>query len=280
VVLAGVTYAVTTLDPFAFVSDGLTSAVVPNSVTDIGEEAFGFNSTLTSISLGSSVTSIGEFAFVNDGLTAVTLPDSLTVIDDVSFYGNALTTITIPASVTSLQGNAFNNNPLTSVIFEGAMPQDLQDAASGQGSFGSGAGLTVSYPWRFGDPQTPNGYTSPNWLGYTSQVLTTVSFDLAGHGSPIAPQVLNGGGVATPPATPTAADWAFTGWFTDGTLSTKADFAEPVTTDETLTAGWVTTLAPTGISSGPAAQAALITLAAGIILVLAGYRRRRRGAVR
>ncbi|HMH57931.1 MAG TPA: leucine-rich repeat protein [Galbitalea sp.] len=276
VVLSGVTYAVTSLAPFAFDSAGLTTAIVPDSVTDIGEEAFSFDTSLTSVSLGNSVTSIGLFAFVNDGLTAVTFPDSLTTIHYGSFYGNALTSVTIPATVTTLEGNAFGGNPLTSVILEGAVPGGLQSGSSGQGSFGSGAGVTMNYQWRFGEPQTAGGYTSPTWLDYTTHVMTTVSFDLAGHGSAIAPQVLNSGGLAVEPLAPIASAWAFTGWFTDSTLTTKANFSDPVTTDETLTAGWVTTLAPTGTSSGLAAPAALTALAAGPLLVLLGYRRRGR----
>jgi uncharacterized repeat protein (TIGR02543 family) len=276
VVLSGVTYAVTSLAPFAFDSAGLTTAVVPDSVTDIGEEAFSFDTALTSVSLGNSVTSIGLFAFVNDGLTTVNFPDSLTTIRYGSFYGNALTAVTIPAAVTTVEGNAFGGNPLTSVVLEGAMPGGLQSGSSGQGSFGSGVGMTVSYPWRFGEPQTAGGYTSPTWLDYTSQVMTTVSFDLAGHGSAIPPQVLNSGGLAVEPAAPIASGWAFTGWFTDSALTTPADFSDPVTTDETLTAGWVATLAPTGTSPGPAAPAALTALAAGSLLVLLRYRRRGR----
>jgi BspA type Leucine rich repeat region (6 copies)/Listeria-Bacteroides repeat domain (List_Bact_rpt) len=278
VVLFGVTYAVTSLAPFAFDSAGLTSAIVPDSVTDIGEEAFSFDTSLTSVSLGSSVTSIGLFAFVNDGLTAVTFPDGLTTIGYGSFYGNAITAVTIPTSVTEIDGNAFGGDPLASVVLEGAMPTGLQSGSSGQGSFGDGAGLTVSYPWRFADPQTPGGYTSPTWLDYTSHAMTTVSFDLAGHGTAIAPQVLNSGGLAVQPAAPTAVGWAFTGWFTDPTLTTQADFTDPVITDETITAGWVQTLAPTGTSSGFAVPAALIALAAGVLLVFASYRRRHRAA--
>ena len=52
--------------------DGLTSIVIPNSVTRIGDDAFRRCTGLTSIVIGNSVTSIGEYAFYNcTGLTDV-----------------------------------------------------------------------------------------------------------------------------------------------------------------------------------------------------------------
>ena len=65
---------------------GLTSIIIPDSVTSIGGEAFGYCSGLTSITLGNSVTSIGPMAFSGcTGMTSILIPDSVITIDDYAF---------------------------------------------------------------------------------------------------------------------------------------------------------------------------------------------------
>ena len=58
-----------------------------------------------------SVTSIGEWAFgFCSSLTSVTIPNSVTSIGDAAFgYCSGLTSITIPNSVTSIGGSAFQS---------------------------------------------------------------------------------------------------------------------------------------------------------------------------
>ena len=66
--------------------------------------------TLTDVTIGNSVTSIGDWAFgYCSGLASITIPNSVTSIGESAFYGcSGLTGITIPNSVTSIGERAFN----------------------------------------------------------------------------------------------------------------------------------------------------------------------------
>ena len=66
---------------------GCQNTIIPNSVTSIGNYAFGYCWGLTSITIPNSVTSIGEGAFLDcSGLTSVTIPNSVTSIGGYAFY--------------------------------------------------------------------------------------------------------------------------------------------------------------------------------------------------
>ena len=78
-------------------------------VTSIGEEAFSWCDSLTSIVIPDGVTSIGSSAFWDcSSLTTVVIPDSVTCIVNGAFFGcSSLTEIVIPNSVTSIGDRAF-----------------------------------------------------------------------------------------------------------------------------------------------------------------------------
>lgn len=67
--------------------------------------------------INSGVTNIGDYAFCFcDSLTSVTIPDSVTSIGDNAFsHCSSLTTITIPDSVTSIDSGAFSPSGLTNI---------------------------------------------------------------------------------------------------------------------------------------------------------------------
>ena len=66
---------------------GLTSIVIPNSVTSIGGYAFGNCTSLTSIEIPDSVTSIGDYAFGNcTGLTDAYFPENASLGENLFIY--------------------------------------------------------------------------------------------------------------------------------------------------------------------------------------------------
>ena len=94
VVYNGVTYSVTAIygiynNNGAFAScSGLTSVIIPNSVTSIGSYSFSGCIGLTSITIPNSVTSIGSYAFSGcSGLISITIPSSVTSIGSSAFSG-------------------------------------------------------------------------------------------------------------------------------------------------------------------------------------------------
>ena len=67
---------------------GCKNTIIPNSVTSIGEWAFSYCSSLTSVTIPNSVTSIGNNAFDGcSGLSSVTIPNSVTSIGGCAFGG-------------------------------------------------------------------------------------------------------------------------------------------------------------------------------------------------
>ena len=100
----------TSISHYAFFRcSGLTTVIIPNSVSLIREYAFSKCIGLTSVTIPNSVTSIRQAAFSEcSGLTSVTIPSSVTSIDEEAFSGcSSLTSVIIPNSVKSINKKAF-----------------------------------------------------------------------------------------------------------------------------------------------------------------------------
>ena len=92
-----------------WVNYNIKRIIIGDGITTIGDGAFAFCNSLTSVTIPNRVTKIGDGAFAFCGsLTSVTIPNSVTTIGEITFYNcSALTSVTIPNSVTEIGGRAF-----------------------------------------------------------------------------------------------------------------------------------------------------------------------------
>lgn len=90
-------------------TDKYTKIVIPNSITNIGSQAFDSCTSLVNINIPNTVTSIGSSAFYNcTSLKSINIPNSVTSIGSSVFSDcSSLKSINIPNSVTSIGSGAF-----------------------------------------------------------------------------------------------------------------------------------------------------------------------------
>lgn len=136
---------------FAYCSS-LTSVTIPNKVTTIGGEAFRNCRSLTNVSLTNNLTFIGERAFYECAqLTSVRIPDSLAWITPEVFEDcGSLATVVLGNGVTSIEYGAFSGCPrLTNIT--------LPDSLKSVGSF------TFAYCSRLASVKIP---TNLNYIAF------------------------------------------------------------------------------------------------------------------
>ena len=96
----------------------LTEMVIPDTVTNIGNNSFQNCYALESVNIPSGVTNIGQYAFEHcHSLTEVTIPSGVTNIGTYAFYGcSRLTSITVEATTPPTLGSSAldstNNCPI------------------------------------------------------------------------------------------------------------------------------------------------------------------------
>ncbi len=133
--------SVTTIGDYAFGRFiGLRHVTIPNTVTKIGEEAFVNCFRLKTLSIGNSVETICFAAFERClNLTGVIIPNSVKTIGECAFAGcESISTLSIGNSVESIEEAAFYGcKNLTNVI----IPNSVKTI--GEGAFGWCTNLTI-----------------------------------------------------------------------------------------------------------------------------------------
>jgi hypothetical protein len=108
----------------------ITSVVIPEGVTKIGDYAFKECSNLTSVTLPQSLTSLGTGAFEKTNITAVSLPAALTDIGiQVFLYCKNLKTVTIAEGITIIPMGMFSGCTALAAIALPASIERIYDSA-------------------------------------------------------------------------------------------------------------------------------------------------------
>lgn len=91
-----------------FDGSSIKQIAIPDTVTEIGANAFNYCEQLASIALPSGLQKISSrMLAVCRSLTSITIPASVTEIASQAFTSSGLTSITIPSTVTTLGSSAF-----------------------------------------------------------------------------------------------------------------------------------------------------------------------------
>ncbi len=167
--------SVTIPETFSLIN-GVAVAGTDYTVTAIGINAFGYNSTLRSITIPDCITSIGDAAFrFCSNLQSITIPDTLATIGESAFaYCTNLQSITLPANLKAVNigQSAFSNcSSLETVIVESAdVYEDLINEESWRGG-----GILRNMDAQIYVPQSIVSSYTNNYLTNTSYYTRTTS---------------------------------------------------------------------------------------------------------
>ena len=97
----------------------LTTAMLPDSLTTISQQAFYGCTALKTVNFPANLKTIEGWAFLGCALESVTLPEGLTTIGYRAFSEcKNLTSVTVPASVTTIDEGAFGYSPAKITVAE------------------------------------------------------------------------------------------------------------------------------------------------------------------
>ncbi len=113
---------------------------IPEEVTEIADATYADDTRITSVVIPETVTTIGDNAFSGTSITSVTIPESVSVIGDNAFSNTALTSVEIPASAKEVASTAFADN---TELKEITVSPDNTDYSSEEGVLYTDDGKTL-----------------------------------------------------------------------------------------------------------------------------------------
>jgi hypothetical protein len=176
---------------------------IDSSTRFINDNAFSYESILSSVSIPSSVFSIGYGAFQGcKNLSSITIPSSVNRIGGFAFsYCTSLTSVTIPSSVTSIENNVFSGcSSLASVTIHSSV------TSIGDGTFSECSSLT--------NIAIPSSVTSIGWeafSGCTSLASVTIPSSVTSIGDYAFSRCTSLASVTIPSSVTSIGDYAFSG---------------------------------------------------------------------
>jgi uncharacterized repeat protein (TIGR02543 family) len=228
---------------------------VPDSVTDIDDNAFANALTLASLTIPSGVEAIGNYAFAHCGLTSCILPDSVSSIGDAAFaFCPYLTSIVIPDSVVSIGEWAFSYCiSLTAATIPNSVTSMEDNAFSG----------CERLRFKVYSGSYAQTYADRNHIPYDLiGVSYTVTFDVNGGAVSPDAKTINasrpGNPVGALPASPSRSGYTFKGWFTAPSGGAQITASTPITANVTYYAHWEA-VAPQSKEVGEAPPAKEVT---------------------
>lgn len=235
-----------------FNCSNLTKVIIPEGVRKIGQAAFYGCSQLTSITIPSTITNMDTAFSGNTALSHVTLTNGISNISNMAFKGcTGLTEIKVPISVEQIGPNAFNGcTNLKSVLLEKNIKTINVNAFKDCTNLSDVKYNGYKTDW---DKVTVNT-TGNDTLTSKVQYLCDINFDLNGgtiNGSDtMATQTVYSNeklGTAkcypndqpfVVPTDPVREGYTFLGWYTQAEGGTKYTFTEAVSSNITLYAHW------------------------------------------
>ena len=273
----GTNYTVTKIAMWAFYNarNTLTEVTLPNTVDEIGYQAFFNCSKLTNVTIPEGVIKIGQAAFYGcSQLTSITIPSTITDMDQ-AFSGNtALSHVTLTNGISNISNMAFKGcTGLTEIKIPTSVYEICSDAFNGCTGLTSVTlekGINIINRNAFKDctklnDVKYNGHKT-DWenvrvniagndtLTSKVQYLCDINFDLNGGtingSSTMATQTVYSneklgtakcypnGQPFVVPSDPVREGYTFLGWYTQAEGGTKYTFTEAVSSNITLYAHW------------------------------------------
>jgi hypothetical protein len=153
------------LQPWNNNADYVTTIIVKNGVTTIGDCAFSELSLLDYVELPPTVTAIGENAFKGCLLLKkIILPGGMKIIKEHSFSNTGLRIIYLPNSIERIERNAFLNDFISHVCYEGDKNAWLNISIDLTGNNSVNKGKTkIHY-----NSQSINDFPLKDWWGFSN----------------------------------------------------------------------------------------------------------------